>query len=114
MRACCRCLLAGKPVRELLRPVYERHRPEHTLLYHFVEEHYLRVQGPPGGAVKRIAGVRPTTGATISGALLDVWQNAANGQYENVDPTQPDFNFRFRMLTDDTGIYRFSSIRPVA
>ena len=58
--------------------------------------------------------VRSTTGKPISGALVDAWQNAANGQYESVDPSQPDDNLRCRMLTDEDGAYCYSSIRPVA
>lgn len=58
--------------------------------------------------------VRSTTGEPIEGAVVDVWQNAWNGQYSNVDPTQADDNLRCRMRTDENGFYCYSSIRPIA
>jgi len=58
--------------------------------------------------------VRSTGGEAIGGAVLDVWQNAANGLYSNVDPAQDDNNLRCRMRTDEEGFYCFSSIRPIA
>lgn len=53
-------------------------------------------------------------GRPIAGAVLDVWQNAANGLYENQDPEQPESNLRFRMRTDSEGHYRFTTTRPIS
>ncbi|MGE4111913.1 MAG: dioxygenase [Burkholderiales bacterium] len=48
----------------------------------------------------------------VQGAVLDVWQTAANGLYSNQDPRQPDFNLRRRMKTDANGGYAFTTVRP--
>ena len=56
--------------------------------------------------------VRTLGGEPIEGALIDVWQTAANGLYENQDPDQPENNLRCRMLTDKDGYYQFSTIKP--
>jgi len=58
--------------------------------------------------------VRTLGGDPIDGALIDVWQTAANGLYENQDPDQPENNLRCRMLTDKDGYYQFSTIKPVS
>jgi hypothetical protein len=41
-----------------------------------------------------------TTRAPVVGAMLDVWQAATNGLYENQGNNQPDYNFRGRFQTD--------------
>ena len=58
--------------------------------------------------------VRTLGGDPIEGALIDVWQTADNGLYENQDPDQPENNLRCRMLTDKDGYYQFSTIKPVS
>lgn len=58
--------------------------------------------------------VRDTLGEPLVGAMIDCWQNASNGFYENMDPSQPDMNLRCRMLTNDQGHYRFSTIKPTS
>lgn len=52
-------------------------------------------------------------GEPIPGALLDVWQNAANGLYSVEDPAQDDYNLRCRLHADDDGTYQFTTIRPM-
>ena len=58
--------------------------------------------------------VRTLGGDPIEAPLIDVWQTAANGLYENQDPDQPENNLRCRMLTDKDGYYQFSTIKPVS
>ena len=41
------------------------------------------------------------TKTPIQGAILDTWQAATNGFYENQDDQQPDYNLRGRFKTDD-------------
>jgi protocatechuate 3,4-dioxygenase beta subunit len=53
-----------------------------------------------------------TTGAPLAGAWLDVWQAGAGGKYEHEDPTQPDYNLRGRLATDDQGGYEFRTVVP--
>lgn len=58
--------------------------------------------------------VRDTAGNPIQGVLVDVWEDAPNGLYENHDPNQPDYNLRGRLQTDEKGHYAFRAVRPVA
>jgi protocatechuate 3,4-dioxygenase beta subunit len=53
-----------------------------------------------------------TTGAPLAGAWLDVWQAGAGGKYEHEDPTQPDYNLRGRLATDDQGSYELRTVVP--
>jgi protocatechuate 3,4-dioxygenase beta subunit len=48
----------------------------------------------------------------VPGAVLDMWQTAANGLYSNQDPKQPEGNFRCRIKTDENGGYAFTTVRP--
>lgn len=50
----------------------------------------------------------------LCGALLDVWQTNRRGYYENQDETQPPFNLRGRLLTDEQGRYGLRTIIPGA
>ncbi len=52
------------------------------------------------------------TGKPIEGAVLDVWQAAPNGLYEQQDPNQVDFNLRGRFTTGQDGRYSFYCLRP--
>ena len=67
-------------------------------------------EGEPGIVHGRVHG---PGGAAIEGALIEVWQNAANGRYSNEDPEQDVHNLRCRMVSGPDGVYRFTTIRPV-
>ena len=54
------------------------------------------------------------TGEPIEGAVLDVWQAAPNGLYEQQDPKQVDFNLRGRFTTGQNGRYAFYGLRPTS
>jgi hydroxyquinol 1,2-dioxygenase len=58
--------------------------------------------------------VLSTDGTPIANAVLDVWQGAENGLYEQQDESQPDMNLRGRFRTDEQGRYRFVAIKPVS
>jgi len=53
-------------------------------------------------------------GEPIPGALLEIWQTADNGQYENMDPNQAANNLRRRQRSDEGGHYAIKSIKPVS
>ncbi|KWI47615.1 6-chlorohydroxyquinol-1,2-dioxygenase [Burkholderia pseudomultivorans] len=53
-------------------------------------------------------------GAPVSGAVLDVWQTAANGMYSGQDTGQPHGNLRGRYRTDAEGRYAIVTILPVS
>lgn len=52
-------------------------------------------------------------GKPLAGVIMDVWEDAPNGLYENHDPNQPDYNLRGRFETDENGHYAFRAVRPV-
>ncbi|OOY21174.1 hydroxyquinol 1,2-dioxygenase [Thioclava sp. DLFJ5-1] len=57
--------------------------------------------------------IRDNKGNPIPGAIIDVWEDAPNGLYENHDPDQPEYNLRGRFESDEKGHYAFVAIRPV-
>ncbi|MEK9723520.1 MAG: dioxygenase [Rhodospirillaceae bacterium] len=52
-------------------------------------------------------------GKPISNATIDLWQNAANGLYQVLDPDQDLDNLRCVTNTNDNGEYLFATIKPV-
>lgn len=57
--------------------------------------------------------VRDVNGRPVAGAVVDVWHANTRGGYSFFDPSQPKYNFRRRIETDDEGRYRFRSLLPV-
>jgi catechol 1,2-dioxygenase len=53
-------------------------------------------------------------GEPLVGAVLDVWQAATNGLYENQDDNQANYNLRGRFRTDQDGSYEFNALMPTA
>jgi len=52
------------------------------------------------------------SGKPLAGAVLDVWQAATNGLYENQDETQPDYNLRGQFRTDEAGTSELVALMP--
>lgn len=57
--------------------------------------------------------VRDREGRPIPGVVIDIWEDAPNGLYENHDPNQPEYNLRGRFETDENGHYALRAVRPV-
>jgi len=57
--------------------------------------------------------IRDDAGNGVAGVTMDVWEDAPNGVYENLDPDQPEYNLRGRFETDENGHYAFIAVRPV-
>ncbi|SHL07653.1 catechol 1,2-dioxygenase [Roseovarius marisflavi] len=57
--------------------------------------------------------IRDADGNGVANVTLDVWEDAPNGIYENLDPDQPEYNLRGRFETDENGHYAFVAVRPV-
>jgi protocatechuate 3,4-dioxygenase beta subunit len=87
----------------------------------------FHVQGAPelpnGASIARSDGGAPLwfsgrvldlDGKPIVGAVLDVWQTAANGLYDVQDPAQLDFNMRGKLRTDAHGHFAFRTTRPIS
>jgi catechol 1,2-dioxygenase len=54
------------------------------------------------------------TKAPIKDAVLDTWQAANNGLYENQDEQQPDYNLRGRFRSDANGEFELIALMPTA
>jgi catechol 1,2-dioxygenase len=71
--------------------------------------------GVEGGEMALVQGrVLSTNGEPIEGAIVNVWETAPNGLYEQQDPNQPDYNLRGAFRTDKEGRYAFRGLRPTA
>ena len=68
--------------------------------------------GEPGERLVFSGTVRSTDGSPLSGAMVDVWQASAAGEYANFHPTVPAGNLRGRLTTDDVGRFEFETIVP--
>jgi len=53
-----------------------------------------------------------TTNKPIPGAVLDLWQAATNGLYENQDENQPDYNLRGRFQANEAGRFELAALLP--
>jgi protocatechuate 3,4-dioxygenase beta subunit len=51
-------------------------------------------------------------GGALPDATLDLWQNAANGLYWQLDPSQPSDNLRCRLRVGAQGEFEVRTIRP--
>lgn len=92
----------------VLGPFYRENPPvlpkgASTVQKHFDGEETVFVEGY----------VRDSDGKPVVGAMIDIWEDAPNGLYENHDPDQPDYNLRGRFETDENGHYALVAIRPV-
>jgi protocatechuate 3,4-dioxygenase beta subunit len=56
--------------------------------------------------------VLDTEGQPLPEASIDLWQNADNGLYWQVDPAQPRDNLRCRLRVDEQGNWAVATIRP--
>ena len=68
----------------------------------------------PDAPMLPVGRVLSASGDPVPGALMEFWQNAANGLYSNTDPEQDDDNLRCRMVADADGSYSLSTIRSIA
>ncbi|RSF09414.1 intradiol ring-cleavage dioxygenase [Achromobacter aegrifaciens] len=58
--------------------------------------------------------VRDTEGRPLAGAVLEVWQTAANGMYSGQDLDQPQGNLRGRYRSGEDGSFAIRTILPVS
>ena len=68
----------------------------------------------PGERLVFSGTVRSTDGSPLAGAVLDIWQATADGEYSNFHPGLPDGNLRGRISTDAEGRYEFETVVPAA
>jgi catechol 1,2-dioxygenase len=90
----------------VLGPFYVPHSPW--------RENGDAITGDLGSQPLRVTGhVRDTHGRPLAGAIVDVWQNAANRLYAVQDEHQSPENLRGRFRTDSEGVFAFRTVRPV-
>lgn len=92
----------------VLGPFYRENPPvlpkgASTAQKHFDDEETVLVEGF----------VKDADGQPLAGVILDIWEDAPNGLYENHDHDQPDYNLRGRFETDADGHYALRALRPV-
>ena len=68
--------------------------------------------GNLGRAVLLRGRVLDINGQPVPNATLDFWQNADNGLYWQLDPTQPQDNLRCQLKVDAEGRFCIRTIRP--
>lgn len=66
----------------------------------------------PGERLLFSGTVRSTDGSPLAGALVDVWQASAAGEYSNFHPSIPEGNLRGRFTADGAGQFEFETIVP--
>lgn len=66
----------------------------------------------PGERLEFSGDVRFTDGSPVAGAVLDIWQATANGEYSHFHPGLPDGNLRGRIETDAAGQFDFETVVP--
>ena len=59
------------------------------------------------------ASVCDSAGQPLPTATIDFWQNAGNGLYWQVDPSQPQDNLRCQLKVSDEGRFEIATIRAV-
>jgi catechol 1,2-dioxygenase len=69
--------------------------------------------GEPGEPLKVTGQVTDTAGQPLAGAVIDVWQCNASGEYEHQVTGKDDYYLRRRLRTDAEGRYSFRTVRPV-
>lgn len=101
-------LPAGAFEPSVLGPFYREGAPEIA--------HYDNIsRGDNDGLPALVTGqVRDIDGAPVAGARLDIWQTNNNGFYENMDESQPDYNLRGQLSTDEEGRFSFWTVKPEA
>lgn len=98
----------GETVTTVLGPFYRENPPVLPKGASIIQKDF------EGQQTVRVTGtIRDTKGDPVPGVIMDVWEDAPNGLYEQQDPDQPDFNLRGRFETDENGEYDFVAIRPV-
>lgn len=98
----------GESASTVLGPFYRENPPvlpkgASTIMKHYDNEETAYFEGY----------IRDTDGNPLAGVTMDVWEDAPNGIYENLDPDQPEYNLRGRFETDENGHYAFIAVRPV-
>lgn len=97
--------LGGGTPRSIEGPLYVHGAP--------VSRFYARLDEDKDGQVFFMQGqVTDVTGYPIGGAVVEVWHADSEGNYSHFDESQPPYNLRRTIITDDSGRYQFRSLLP--
>lgn len=91
----------------LLGPFYRAHAPFRQRGESIASADTLGTRVKISGKVIDIDDGKP-----ITNAILDTWQAATNGFYENQDPNQPKMNLRGKFKTDANGTFELIALMP--
>lgn len=102
---------------ELTGPVFGR--DEILPLDNDLTRNSVKTDEPLGERIIVTGRLLDDRGKPIPNALIEIWQANSAGRYvHKVDqhdaPLDPNFHGSGRMLTDENGVYRFTTIRPGA
>lgn len=99
----------------ILGPFYREGAPRYEHGGDIVLDHSIKAKdGTPGRTCFLHGRVTDVAGKTIAGAHIDVWHTAANGYYEQQDPSQPEYNNRGAFTSDADGKYALRCLVPTA
>ncbi|WP_298259656.1 dioxygenase [Bradyrhizobium sp.] len=66
----------------------------------------------PGEGLCVAVSLVDTSGNPVAGAEIDVWHSSPEGLYENQDAKQAEMNLRGRFVSDQSGRFTFTSVKP--
>ena len=87
--------------------------PFHTVGSPWLDNPANLIGANEGHRVLLRASVCDSAGQPLPTATIDFWQNAGNGLYWQVDPSQPQDNLRCQLKVSDEGRFEIATIRAV-
>ena len=87
--------------------------PFHTVGSPWLDNPANLIGANEGQRVLLRASVCDSAGQPLPTATIDFWQNAGNGLYWQVDPSQPQDNLRCQLKVSDEGRFEIATIRAV-
>ncbi|SIT36835.1 Catechol 1,2-dioxygenase 2 [Paraburkholderia piptadeniae] len=99
--------IAGGTPRTIEGPLYVAGAPEST------GHARLDNGNEPGETLVMRGRVLAENGEPLRGALVEVWHANHLGNYSHFDKSQPEYNLRRSIRTDENGNYSFRSVVPI-
>lgn len=69
-------------------------------------------ENEPGDPLFFSGSVRSPDERPLAGTVLDIWQANGEGHYSHFDPSQPQYNLRGKIKTDDQGRFEVRTVVP--
>lgn len=78
-----------------------------------LEQPYVLAKRASDGETLIFSGTATSSdGAPLAGAVLDVWQANAAGEYSFIHPGVPEYNLRGQLVSDANGRFQFETVVP--